>query len=250
MSLSCENGIQLQRLTSDEEESEDNDNRVIPDTAREGLRELSEKNAKEIREDIVPVGGQLCKNQVIPATTREGLREPSEIEKKMKKLRQVNYNMNAAQNQKLNATTENEQNIHTAQVLPRESISSSSSSGGTTSLALSSILSSLQSGGASPLDKPSIPNSGVICTISPQVSTTISYASSSADNPTKGTSSSADTADNPDSFIFSCAFVTTAHRNRNTRHFTAADGQLQNGQRQRHHIIRFIRVVREHRQQP
>jgi hypothetical protein len=180
------------------------------------------------------VGGPLCENQVIPDTTEEGLRELSEkkaatsakrkpktsmktktIEMK-KKLSEVDYKINAEEsrnvkNQK-NAeetpklpTEENDQNADIAQVTSQELLSPSPSSGGTTLDTSSNIPSSLQSGGTSPLNKPSIPNSGGICTISPQVSTTISDASSSADNPTKGTS--ADTADNPDDPILSSSHV-------------------------------------------
>jgi hypothetical protein len=91
---------------------------------------------------------------------------------------------------------ENDQNADIAQVVSQELLSSSSNSGGKTPLDTSSIISSsIQSGGTSPLDKSSIPNSGGICIISPQVSTIISNASSSADNPNKGTT--ADAAENP-----------------------------------------------------
>jgi hypothetical protein len=50
-------------------------NQVIPDTTKDGLRELSDKNAKDIRKVIVPVDGQLCKNPVILETTKECLKE-------------------------------------------------------------------------------------------------------------------------------------------------------------------------------
>jgi hypothetical protein len=181
---------------------------------------------EEESEDIVPVDGPLFENQVIPDTTEEGLRELNEKktedinedkdDRNDKQLNKEDYKTNAEERSDVKnqkdaeetpklPTEENDQNADIAQVTSQELLSPSPSSGGTTLDTSSNIPSSLQSGGTSPLDKPSIPNSGGICTISPQVSTTISDASSSADNPTKGPS--ADTADNPDNPILSSSHV-------------------------------------------
>jgi hypothetical protein len=163
-----------------------------------------------VREFFVPAGGQLRKNRVIPDIAEGGLRELSEIDatnnaqEDTKNAQEDKKNAqedekNAQEDQKFYAAEDNDQNTEIAQVLFEDQITMPFNCGETTSLiTLPFISSSLESGGTSLISSPIFTSLSLGPSIqlpTPSLHSTPSFINLTST--TGGTASAASSADNP-----------------------------------------------------